>query len=162
MGKKERKIKVNKRDIVFYALLVLYLVSGVSYSMHIRERFASLEERIALLEEKITSNQPSTIRQPQTSWENDCDKELNGEYDGVFIYMATCPHCNRMKPLVEASNMNWYWIDAVDTTCRELNWTKFGFKGFVPHFYCTRTGESHTGAMREEDFNEWVMSCVGG
>jgi len=152
MGKKEGRFRVSKKDAVFCTLLALYLVSGLSYSVYMGGKFASLEGRIASLEEKML----------QVWWKNDCGKEFSEKYDGVFIYTQGCPHSKMMKPLVIRSNISWYWIDVTSPKCSKLNLTEFGYKGGVPHFYCTRTGESHTGAMREEDFNEWVMSCVGG
>ena len=93
-------------------------------------------------------------------WENDCSKSTEG-YDAVFIYMPTCPYSQRMKPLVEKTSdkLKWYWVNVRDPACASLNLTNFKYKGFVPHFYCLKTGEERTGAMSETDFYEWVNNC---
>lgn len=92
-----------------------------------------------------------------TNWRNDCGKPLDG-YDGLFVYMTTCPFSNRMKPLVEKSNLKWYWVDVTSPECRSLNFSKFNFAGFVPHFYCLKSGNFHVGAMTEEQFLNWTKT----
>jgi len=101
---------------------------------------------------------PSETSQQFSEWRVDCGNSLEN-YDAVFIYLDTCPHSQRMKPLVEASKLNWYWINPRDSKCFSLNLSKFNFYGFVPHFYCLKTNQSHTGAMPEDEFKNWTLNC---
>jgi len=119
--------------------------------------------RISELNSKIENFQSPIINQPikpiqPSDWQVDCGKDLNG-YDAVFIYLPTCPHCQRMEPLVKSSELKFYWIDPRLPKCSSINLTKFDFKGFVPHFYCLKNGNSHIGEMPEESFRNWTESC---
>jgi len=119
--------------------------------------------KILELSEKLESSRPfQTNQQFQPSvpldWQIDCEKDLNG-YDAVFIYLPTCPHCQRMEPLVKSSDLKFYWINVGNPQCSSLNLTEFNFQGFVPHFYCLKNGNSHIGEMPEEQFRNWTKSC---
>ncbi|MEM5866323.1 MAG: hypothetical protein QXG39_00185 [Candidatus Aenigmatarchaeota archaeon] len=122
------------------------------------------------LEQKITSiynvvfggqqNQQNQNQQNQVNWQkNDCGKSLNG-YEVVFAYMPTCPYCARMKPLVESSSAKFYWLDI--TNCPSMNFSEIKFTGYVPHFYCVKTGSFRVGAMSEDVFKSWVENCTSG
>ncbi|MCD6572263.1 MAG: hypothetical protein J7K62_03225 [Thermoplasmata archaeon] len=154
----------NKVDINIYirVIAVLLFVVYAFTMVYFNNRLSDIDNKVSFIYNLFSKIQPTNNnQQPQVSWKNDCSKSFdNKSYDGVFIYMSTCPHCTKMKPLVESSDMKWYWIDAVNSTCySDLNFTKFGFNGYVPHFYCIRTGKSHTGEMSEDLFNEWVREC---
>lgn len=97
-------------------------------------------------------------QQSQVEWKSDCEKSLNG-YGAVFIYLPTCHHCQKMKPLVEEAEIKFYWVNPQNSKCANLNLTEFNFQGFVPHFYCLKTKDSHTGELPKEQFDAWVNNC---
>ena len=135
-------------------LLIALLVLNIAVSL--------VNTAILLAPRNETKPQPQILSETGEvqEWRNDCSKSTEG-YDAVFIYMSTCPYSRRMKPLVEnaSDELKWYWINVRDPACASLNLTEFKYKGFVPHFYCLKTGEERTGAMSETDFYEWVNNC---
>jgi len=138
---------MNKVEIATLGLLIVILALQI-YSLNILSKFQVKQEK----------PQAPEILETKSEWRVDCGNSIEN-YDAVFIYLPTCPFSMRMKPLVENSDLNWYWINPYDSRCSSINLTKFNFTGFVPHFYCLKTGESHTGALPEEEFNNWINQC---
>jgi len=111
-----------------------------------------------LLDVRRVYNVSENITKKKIDIKVDCNNTIDG-YDAVFIYSPSCPHCRKMIPMVESSNIKWYWIYPGNPSCKDINYTRFGFKGYVPHFYCLKNGYNHTGEMTEDMFQEWVSGC---
>jgi len=138
---------MERAQLLFNLAVISILLANLffSYSINLKLSNLTLKENPA-----PQPNNPGNFR-------SDCEKELEG-YDGVFVYSPNCPFSRRMIPLVEKSELKWYWINVLDSNCRKFNLTGFDYKGFVPHFYCFRTNSSHTGAMSEERFLNWTRA----
>jgi hypothetical protein len=146
------KIKISSQLIFNLIIIVLLLIN-------IYLNFSILSKNQTQQPQNLQQNAQINIQpQTQVSFKNDCNKDLNG-YDAIFMYMATCPHCQKMKPLVEKSDLKWYWVNVEDPNCYKLNFTRFNFQGYIPHFYCLKTNSSYTGEMPESAFEEWVNNC---
>jgi hypothetical protein len=141
---------MNKIQLIFNIVIIgLFLVN-------IYLNFSFLSK----IQEPQTQNlQNNQVPQTQVSFRNDCNKDLNG-YDAVFMYLATCPHCQKMEPLVEKDSLNWYWVNVQDPSCSRLNFTDFKYQGYIPHFYCLKTGSWYTGEMPEKSFEDWTRNCT--
>jgi len=137
---------MERLQLVLHVALLVLLVFNciISTSLYLKLSNQSVEKDKFY----ITSNDLRNYR-------SDCKKPLEN-YDGVFIYSPSCPFSKRMIPLIEKSNLSWYWVNIVDNNCLSLNLSRFDYRGYVPHFYCFRTNSSHTGSLPEDRFNQWV------
>jgi len=141
------KVRIQLSTILLLLLIILSITQIVL--LH------QLSVQLLTIAIQQPNHNPENIQ--ISNWKNDCGKPLEG-YDGLFVYMTTCPFSNRMKPLVEKSNLKWYWVDVRDPKCKNINLSKFNYSGYVPFFYCFKTGSYHVGAMPEEQFINWTKT----
>jgi hypothetical protein len=152
----EEELKEKKFKIPFQLIFNIVVISLLLINIYLN--FSLLSKIQPKSQLQVQNSQTNLQPQTQVSFKNDCNKNLNG-YDAVFMYLTTCPHCQKMEPLVEKSSLNWYWINVQDPNCYKLNFTEFKYQGYIPHFYCLKTGSWYTGEMPEEDFENWVRNC---
>jgi len=141
------KIQISGQT-VFNVLILILLIINFYFIYNLNSRPTETSQQ----------TQPQSNVQSNVQFKLDCGKSLDN-YDAIFIYVPTCPHCQKMEPLVEKSSIKFYWINPQEVSCAGLNLTKFNFGGYIPHFYCIKTGDFYTGEMPEQDFNTWVNKC---
>jgi len=136
-------LKIAGQDVAIYMTEDndYIILSGIAKYDEIMEEFKVINEPVEYL--------------------SSCKMELSNDFDAVFVYSETCPHCKDMVPFVEGeTSLNWYWINLMDDDCKDIDLNQFNFSGGVPHFYCTKNGEFQTGAFHTiEEFNIWVSEC---
>jgi len=81
----------------------------------------------------------------------------------IFVYSDSCPHCAKMKPLVndlEDEGYNFYWATGSDSNSYEMLNDCFSdvMKGYVPQFICPN-GAEHTGEMSIENLKAFADKC---
>jgi len=165
----EMKTEETKRNNIFLPVVVCLLIINTVLNVVVvfliynsMQKIQNLQQISRQLQQNVNNQPPANV--PQTNdielmnQRNDCDKDVKG-YEAVFIYSPTCPHCQKMKPLVSNSSLKWYWVNVYNQTCMSLNLSVFKFEGWVPTFYCLKTGNVHVGEMTQEDFQKWVASC---
>jgi len=101
-------------------------------------------------------------------------KEMSGCSDGygvdadtvVFYHTDTCPHCQRMKPVVnelEAAGVKFHWANAGDgETVKIIEgcYPEQRGKG-VPQFICAGTGKVLLGERPKDVLEQFAQECRG-
>ena len=82
----------------------------------------------------------------------------------LFVYSDTCPHCQRMKPIVvelEVEEYNFKWISASDNEAKTILRNCFSdvLAGGVPQFICAKNGETIVGETPKEVLREFADNC---
>ncbi len=83
----------------------------------------------------------------------------------VFIHSNSCPHCVRMKPVIEeleGEGYSFYSAESSDTEAREIISSCLSdmLSGYVPQFVCPSTGVEKTGSMSKEELKAFADSCA--
>jgi len=83
----------------------------------------------------------------------------------VFIHSNSCPHCVRMKPIIEdleGEGYKFYWAESSDMEAREIISSCFSdlLGGYVPQFICPSKGTERTGSMSKAELKGFADSCV--
>ena len=82
----------------------------------------------------------------------------------LFVYSDTCPHCQRMKPIVvelEVEEYNFKWISASDNEAKIILRNCFSdvLAGGVPQFICAKNGQTIVGETPKEILREFADNC---
>jgi thiol-disulfide isomerase/thioredoxin len=82
----------------------------------------------------------------------------------IFIYSDSCPHCLRMKPIVndlESQNYKFIWVSAADNNMRNIMNKCYSdiLAGGVPQFICARNGETLVGEQSQEELQQFTANC---
>jgi len=123
-------------------------------------------KNVNLENQQNSQNIPQTILQepPQNypSYRDDCDKPLTKDYDLIFVYLTTCPHCAKANPVIkeyeEQGKLKVYWIDVYNESC--WNGKVREFQGFVPYFECLRNNKTMTGFLGNETLKSFLDECI--
>lgn len=82
----------------------------------------------------------------------------------IFIYSESCPHCQRMKPIVtelETEEYKFKWASVSDSAIKPIlsNCYSDVLAGGVPQFICARTGQTIVGEQAKETLKSFAQSC---
>lgn len=94
---------------------------------------------------------------------SNCFKESPGTV--IFVYSNSCPHCTKMKPIVqelEQEGYEFYWADGADPEARQVISACFQdlLSGYVPEFICPARGTERTGEMTKTELKSFADSCT--
>ena len=96
--------------------------------------------------------------------DDDCIAKYGVSKDTVIFYHADwCPHCQKMKPIVEELSSEYNFL-AVETSSgdnievMECFYDKMESQG-VPQFICAGTGEIVVGEMPKEKLVSFAKKC---
>ncbi|RMF07235.1 thioredoxin, partial [Candidatus Woesearchaeota archaeon] len=98
---------------------------------------------------------------------NECIAKYNVTPETVIFYHADwCPHCKRMKPIVQKLEGEGYKFLWSETSKQEnMDVIKDCFadvvESGVPEFICANSGELKVGEMTEEALREFADRCAG-
>jgi len=153
-------IKISGQTI----LSLLILASLVFLNFQLLE-LKNIIKNVKLENQQNFQNIPQIIPQepPQfPSYRDDCDMPLTKDYDLIFVYMQTCPHCAKANPIIKEyeseGKLKAYWINVFNESC--WNGKVKGFQGFVPYFECLRNNKTMTGFLGNETLKSFLDECI--
>lgn len=82
----------------------------------------------------------------------------------IFIYSDSCPHCQRMKPVVtelEKEDYKFKWASVYDSEAKALMTNCYSdvLAGGVPQFICAKNGQTVVGEQSKEALKSFAESC---
>jgi thiol-disulfide isomerase/thioredoxin len=82
----------------------------------------------------------------------------------VFIYSDSCPHCQRMKPIVtelEGAGANFKWASVYDSDMKVAlsECYKDVLADGVPQFICARDGQTIVGETSQANLGAFAAAC---
>jgi thiol-disulfide isomerase/thioredoxin len=91
--------------------------------------------------------------------ENGLDKK-----EVIFIYSDSCPHCQKMKPIItdlQGENYKFKWASVSDNEIKTILSKCYAdvLVGGVPQFICARNGQTIVGQRTKEIMKEFAASC---
>jgi thiol-disulfide isomerase/thioredoxin len=82
----------------------------------------------------------------------------------IFLYSDSCPHCQKMKPIItelQSENYNFKWASVSDNEMRNILSECYSdvLAGGVPQFICAKNGQTIVGEKSKETMAEFAKSC---
>jgi len=82
----------------------------------------------------------------------------------IFIHSNSCPHCQKMMPIVkelEQEGYTFYWAESSNQEASSIVNSCLSdlMTGYVPQFICPSTGQEKTGEMSKSDLKTFADNC---